>query len=497
VDIRLVEPIDVRALRLTVRPPEYAGGTYELLGSGPHSVLRDSQLQIDVESNLPVATAQLIWNESTGSSGSDAPSADGRFPLSTLDANRFTALLPADASGPPLRGGRYSIELSDAAGRKNLRPIAFELTIADDKAPKVAASLSGIGGLVVGRARVPISFTAIDRYGLVASDVRYQWKPPEETAEPKSGTACNRTFGPDEVLWSGTAQEFSYQGNELFDLEPLGIQPGEVLRFTVNAIDNHPGEPGVGQSREFLLRVVSEEELRSDLLRREIEQRALFQQERANQLQLQTDVRALAASDATQREPAERHQALIDLQNRQKHIGTNLFQIAQRFNEFLQEARNNRLDESERELGDALAGQDPAAVSLQARYADRIIRPIEELDATEIYRAGQALEQMRGLLADTASFAETARQTAEMQETIIQRMDQILAAMEESQTYQEIVNQVIAIKRMEQGLLDAIKPKQNQSGQPDIFDNPKPPSSDQPPQDPPRTPKDGEPVSNN
>jgi hypothetical protein len=62
--------------------------------------------------------------------------------------------------------------------------------------------------------------------------------------------------------------------------------------------------------------------------------------------------------------------------------------------------------------------------------------------------------------------------------------------MEDSQTYQEIVNQVIALKRLEQGLIDAIKTKQGQTGKSDIFDPPNPPQSDQTPQQPESSSKD-------
>ncbi len=484
VDVRLVEPIDVKELRLIVELPSYVGGQQPLVGSGPHSVLTGSKLHIEVESNLAIESAQLKWNESTLGGNESTATSDGRFPMQKIDATHFHLTLPSESSATELRGGRYSIELIGERGRKNLRPIAFQITISDDKAPKIAASLSGISGLVVPRAQVPVSFKAIDRYGLATTSVEYQWKTGDDNVAPQTGVACQRALAPTDIQWSAMEQEFSYAGSEAFDLQPLAIQPGEVLRFTVNAQDNQPAGIGVGKSREFLLRVVTEEELRADLLRREIEQRALFQQERTNQLQLLTDLRALAASALSADVLAERQQTLIEFQNRQKNVGTNLFQVAERFAGFLEEAKNNRLDESEKAITDQIEGQSQTIVSLQTRYAQRIIEPIRNLDSTEVYLASQSLEEARGLLGEPAKFAETANQTAELQESIVRRMDQILSAMEDSQTYQEIVNQVIALKRLEQGLLDSIKTKQKKPGQLDIFDPSTPSQSDQPPQAP-------------
>ena len=492
IDVRLVEPIDVKELRLIVELPSYVGGQQSLVGSGPHSVLTGSKLRIEVESNLAIQSAQLKWNESTlGGNESAAPS-DGRFPMQKVDTTHFQVTLPSESGATELRGGRYSIELIGERGRKNLRPIAFQITIADDKAPKIAASLSGISGLVVPRAMVPVSFKAIDRFGLAATAVEYQWKTGDENVVPQTGVACQRTLSPTEIQWSAMEQEFSYAGSEVFDLQPLAIQPGEVLRFTVNALDNQPSEIGIGKSREFLLRVVTEEELRADLLRREIEQRALFQQERSNQLQLLTDLRALIASTTTANVLADRQQTLIEFQNRQKNVGTNLFQVAERFAGFLEEAKNNRLDESEKALTDQIEGQSQTIVSLQTRYAQRIIEPIRNLDSTEVYLASQSLEEARSLLGEPAKFAETANQTAELQESIVRRMDQILSAMEDSQTYQEIVNQVIALKRLEQGLLDSINIKQGTPDKNDIFDPSTPSQPDQPPQAPNKNQKDQE-----
>jgi hypothetical protein len=486
VTVRLSEPLEVRGVALTVELPDYISGEQPLTGSGPHSVVAGSRLRVEVESNLEVSAAQLKWDEAGLGSPVAADAAGGRFAMERIDPTHYQVRL-ADGSSTPLRGGRYSIELLGEQGRKNVRPTSFQIAIAPDRPPKIAATLSGIGGLVVPRARVPITFKAVDRYGLVSTAVSYLWKASDESAQTQTGTAVPRTLAPADVTWSPTEQEFAYAGSETFELQPLAIPAGQVLRFTIDAQDNQRTPAGVGKSREFLLRVVTEEELRADLLRREIEQRNLFQLERTAQLQLLTDVRALAAAASAVGPIADRQQLLIEFQNRQKTIGTNAYQVAQRFAEFLEEAKNNRLDESEAALSDQVGGNQ--IVSLQTRYAERIIEPILALDATEIYLASQAFEEVRGHLSDAARFAETAGQIAELHEGIIRRMDQILAAMEDSQTYQEIVNQVIALKRQEQGLLDSIKNKQTQPPKADIFDAPNPDPTHQPPQPPPAVPK--------
>jgi hypothetical protein len=204
VTVRLVEPIDVRQL-MTALPS--AGNPQPLIGGGPYRSGRKS-IADRSRSNLPVAAARLKWNESSPAESEGTASADAQFDLQKVDATHFQTTLPDGVNQKDLPGGKYSIELIGDDGRKNFKPIAFQITIADDKAPKVAASLSGIGGLVVPQAQVPISFKATDRYGLVATAVEYQWKTGDESVAPQSGTACSRSLAATDVLWSAAEQVF-------------------------------------------------------------------------------------------------------------------------------------------------------------------------------------------------------------------------------------------------------------------------------------------------
>ena len=392
--------------------------------------------------------------------------------MQRLDGRHFQATLP-DPPGSELNGGKYAVEMFDGTGRRNSRPISFELSVVPDKPPTVVASMSGISGLVVPRARLPVSFKASDQYGLTRTWCRYQWKTNDEAAEVRSGDVAAKSLTPEQLTFSDAEQEFSLAGAETIELEPLAIPAGVVLRFSVAAQDNQPdADKGTGWSREFLLRVVTEEELRQDLLRREIEQRAQFQQARDNQLQVLTELRALAAAvQADPNElPVERQRQLLELKNRQKNIGTTLHQVADRFADFLAEATNNRLDETEKKLQADLQNQNQSIVSFQVRYSQRIIQPMRSLDETEIYVATSGLDKARNKLSTPTEFAETASQTAELQDSIVNKMDQILAAMEESQTYQEIVNRVIAVKRLEENLIESIKNKKKSGDKPSIFD---------------------------
>ncbi|MFO0264243.1 MAG: hypothetical protein ACK53V_21655, partial [Planctomycetota bacterium] len=82
-----------------------------------------------------------------------------------------------------------------------------------------------------------------------------------------------------------------------------------------------------------------------------------------------------------------------------------------------------------------------------------------------------------------AALANAVNETATVQEGILERMRSILAAMEDSENYQEVVNKLLEIKRAEERMQKQLKQKETPDG---IFDEP---GKDKPAPSP--TPKKG------
>src|SRR5438034_9741729 len=116
------------------------------------------------------------------------------------------------------------------------------------------------------------------------------------------------------------------------ELPPLKIPTDTGLSFRFEAADNDDiSRPNIGRSSEFLVKVVTEEQLRTDLLRREKEQRQEFERLLKSQEDLTTETKALAAAVAGQKELAEEQKlAIMAIQRRQKLVGTNTGTIAGR-----------------------------------------------------------------------------------------------------------------------------------------------------------------------
>lgn len=447
--VELVEPPAIASLELESLLPAYTGRERELLeGAGPHSVLGGSRLEVRAKSNKSLASCELQLGEQ-------------RFALAPVGTDRqsFAIQLPGDGGAAAgVAGGKYEFRLRDEGGLENLREFSFTVKTREDRAPDVRASLLGISGLVVPRARVPAAYNVIDEYGLAAIDFDCHWTMEGEGAGPNAVQIPVARF-------SGAPATPEKQDVAVLELEPLKLLPGTSLRFVLQGVDNQPNGVGVGKSREFLLRVVTEEELLSDLLRREIDQRKSFQAAYDAQLEIISQTRQLAAAPGAGLTPAQlleqRQSELLGIHRGQRSVGTAVDAVAKRFEEFLVEVQNNRLDEETRKV-------DPNR-TIAARFENEIIAPIRQLDQEQVSAAVRNLDNCRRSLNDAAALTRAVDDTATVQEAILERMRSILAAMEDSENYQEIVNKLLEIKRSEERMQQQLKQKETPDG---IFDEP-------------------------
>jgi len=305
-------------------------------------------------------------------------------------------------------------------------------------------------------------------------DIQYQanWKSEEpQPDQPTSSEAVIATLEQqEEKPWLADANV------AVFDLLPLKLKPGTSLRLAIAARDDRPETPGVGKSQEFLVRIVTDEELRADLLRREDEQRKAFEQAYEIQLTLATDLETLSISQPTDGQSEEdfhrqRELKLLRLVRDQKSVGTAIDRVANHFEEFLVEIHNNRLEEAEKEVV-------PGRPGIEERYNVRIIDPIRELDSQLVTLATQRLDNCRRVEGQPAELDTAAQQTGETQQLILERMKVILKAMNDSRSFQDLLNGLLEIKILEKSLKEETKEKMkpknifDDADPDDIFDDP-------------------------
>ena len=451
VTVELVEPPSISQMELTVDLPQYTGQTepQRLEGIGPHAVLDGSRLNVAIETNKPLSEAVLrIGDERVSLTPGDSPT-------------KFSIRLPQSGQ---LKGGDYQFELTDSTGVPGNRKSKFKVTIADDKSPQVRASLLGISGLVVPRALIPTAYQAVDEYGITRVAFDCHWKIGEdEQQQEKSEQVLIATAGRPGVLQEPTA---SLDADGVLELEKLKVEPGTSFRFSLIAADNYPDPPNVGRSQEFLLRVVTPEELRADLLRREIEQREAFDQAYQKQLALATELEAIGLrkrpADVTIEDFHNQREAdLITAVREQKSVGTAIARIADRFEDFLVEVKNNRLDEAENEIA--------PDQRIEKRFDEKIIQPIRQLDGTLISMASRQMDSCRIAAGDDQQLAASIAATETLHQQILEAMKEILAAMNDSENFQGIINDILEIKRDTESMKKKINEEQGKED--DIFDD--------------------------
>jgi hypothetical protein len=425
VRVELVEPPAVEELAMVVTLPKYAGGEEESLppGKGPYYILKGSSLTLQGTANKPLQSAALV--------------VEGKStPLGLAGETEFRGRLSAAELTP----GQYVVELVDTLGLTNRRPATFGLRLKTDREPRVRARLVGIGGMVVPKARIPLTARVSDDFGVTEIHVAYAWRGDEATGQQGQ-------IKLDEAASQLPARELAF--DDAFELEPLQAPVGTALTFSVTAIDNDEvsgAKPG--KSSDFLVRVVTEEELRTDLLRREKEQRQEFERLAKLQDEILTDTRALAAEVKDAEEIASQpRELLIQLQRRQKLIGVNTSGVADRLESIVVEVLNNRLEDE--------------GGKLERRLREDILAPMRKLVEEDVPAAVGELDETRRVSSQKEPRTKALEASILQQEAIAETMRQILTQLVKSEGYQEAVNLLLEIQKSQQDVFDrTLKEKQ-------------------------------------
>lgn len=430
VRVELVEQPAVETLKLMVTPPKYTGAGPEELpaGKGPYYVLPGSSLRIEGKANKELVRGEIHYEGKALIQPKPAP----EKPAALKGLEKLLDGKGIDFAGqiapPKIVEGTYVFQLEDTLGLTGRRPTTFAIRKRTDREPRVRVKLIGVGGMVVQKARVPFNCRVTDDFGVTGAEVAYRWKGDDMTQPDGEGKLAFESI-------KDALGEPDLVFDEVIELEPLKIPTGTGLSFRFEAGDNDDvSGPNVGKSSEFLVRVVTEEELRTDLLRREKEQRQEFERLIKNQEDLLTDSRALEAGVKGQAKlTPEQKDQLIQYHKRQKLVGQNTGAIAERMASIVIEVQNNRLEED--------GGR------LQTRLTKEIIEPMRAVADEMIPAALNGLDKVRRQSDDVAARDATLAETIAQQTDTAAKMKEILEHMVKSEGFQEAVNLLYEIQK--------------------------------------------------
>jgi hypothetical protein len=159
--------------------------------------------------------------------------------------------------------------LFDADGIKSREAIRVSLVAVPDQPPQIAAQLDGIGSAVTKMAKIPVAGRATDDYGVAKLWFEHGLELQEPAATLLGEAAAKPADAP---------TERNLDGLEL-DLKDFGLKPGQKIQICLKAADLCALglEPNVGASERWLLDVVTPEQLRALLEGRELVLRQRFE----------------------------------------------------------------------------------------------------------------------------------------------------------------------------------------------------------------------------
>lgn len=429
--VRPLQPPTTSLLELEIEPPKYSKLTRQKLpaGEGPYYVLKGSRLAIRGHTNKSIATASLV----VGNTQHSMPlSGEDSFGLH-LDSDSVTASI-------------YRIELEDHErvwnpGTRRFMPLRssdnleFTLKYSPDVAPSVNAALEGISGMVLARARIPYRCSIEDDYGIVASRIKFEWRPDEEGSQIENRTSeiliPAETLGAKKVLFQDT-----------MDLSTLNLAAGSGFSLEIEADDNDDiGGPKTGKSTKFLLRVVSENELRDNLLRREKELRQEFESVLKRQEDVLTDSEAFRAGLAESAElSASQRKLLMECQHNEKLLGPSVVSIASRLSSIIVETQNNRIEEN--------------GGPIEQRLGKQIVGPLRYLGEEILPSIARQFDVVRRQI-DRIEERDAALEHAVVTERrAIATMKEILGFMMKSEGFQEAVNLLHQVQQEQRSVSD-------------------------------------------
>jgi hypothetical protein len=426
----------ISEIALVAVEPDYTGEGERTLpvGASPYYLLNGTSLKVEGSSDKLLNSAWLMSGEIRHELSVEGMEFSGKISAQGVVGATYTLHIE----------DREIIEIPDSEGVGGLGakvPARFKIKLKNDHKPRIRVALKGVSGMVVPGARLPFEGLIEDDYAVRSAEIIYTWK--EDNSEREEAQGIIQLEGA--AAFIGQSQ---LPLSEAIEIGPLKIPVNSRLGLQFRASDNDSVTgPKIGESTKILLRVVGEAELRTDLLRREKEQRQVLSEMIKKQDLLLTDSAALAAEcrEIKALDPSQRER-LVGLQKRQKLMASNLKPIVLRLQGMLQEIINNRLEEE-----DGI---------LKARLRGKVITPLAGLQQGAMPSAAVGLDAARriaGLEQRNAAFAVV----EEAQRNAIEIMREVLVHMVRNEGYQQAVNLLYEIQRAQERMrLMTIKAKE-------------------------------------
>jgi hypothetical protein len=405
--------------------PEYTGRRARTgkISDEPQSLPEGTRVTFRVASNRPLKSGALALTPVLGGK------------------TNFVSLLP-EAQNTVVTGEFvlsqavvFDLSARDVGDLDSVETKRGRFNILPDRPPKIFVLEPGRDAVATPEIRVPVRVRAEDDYAVsrvvwLRSHNRSIERPLAMKLAPKSG--------PQSVEASGS-----------FNLDQLGVRPGDVIEYYFEAADNYPAGPNVAFSRPFKLQIISREQYAA-ILRQTAARKALFEE----YFKLDAWMRRLAersrnaASKAEQGDAAARAEAeelAKQLAKYDEALGKLMqepvmFDVENSFRAALGE-QQSQLGTAAEKLKKALIGSGTPNAQQMKELSDALTQMAKTQDE-QVEQPAQQIASVVSVVSRADTFVKLAQQQAELAQLLRRFADKTNALTQlEQMEVQELTHQ--------------------------------------------------------
>ncbi len=447
--IHVVESPQIVGIQLAYELPAYTG---LLPRQEPYyngiQLVRGTHIQLKVTTNKPIQEAVI---------GDGTAEANALTRLSVAGRSEFEYTIDSLVTGIT-----QEIVLTDMVGIQSTRPYRLTIGVFEDQIPQIEARLLAISNAVTADARIPIAGTATDDFGIESA-----WVQVKTVDDDRRLDATIASDGAIEIAVD--LRELARDGEQ-----PLKPAEGSSLQISVGARDycDLDGSGQTSHSDPYELQVVSASQLLAMLEARELGLRRRFEQTISEVRETRDSVTHVRSANVTKESaPAALDEAdpqadpvrqralnLLRVQRARQHserASQEVLGVALSFDDIRNELINNRIDSAERQL----------------RMERDIATPLTHV-------AEQMFPELSKVLGSLEQNIYQPQVADELTAEAIRQLDEILLAMEsvrdkmlDLESYNELIDQMRALIRDQDDLIEKTKKRRKQSALDLLRDN--------------------------
>jgi hypothetical protein len=309
----------------------------------------------------------------------------------------------------------FSLSVCDVSNTYSAEARRGRFNVLPDERPRVFVLSPGRDAVATPSIRVPVRVQATDDYGVS----RVVWlRGFNRSIERPLNMPIKLTGGPQSVECASA-----------FELDKLGVKPGDVIEYYFEATDSYPKGPNIAFSRPFRLEIISEEQYAA-ILRQAAARKALFEP----YFKLDAWLRRLAERSRTLESQAEKGEPSL----RDEAA-----------------ALEKQLEEYEQELGKLM--QQPAMFDVEQSFRTAMV-----VQHTRVGAARQKLKQALGsgqfdpkqLKAISDELSQLAQTQDEQVDQPAQQIAQVARVVARADTFVKLAQEQATLARMLQRFSD-------------------------------------------